>query len=64
MEWGIVWSVIVAMVIFLLAIGMIAATFIWLMVRKFKKGAQTGATQKFSFPCAAFFGEKTETATK
>ncbi len=64
MEWGIVWSVIVAMVIFLLAVGMIGATFIWLMIRKFKKGARAGATRKFSFPCAAFFGDKTETATK
>ncbi len=64
MEWGIIWSVIVAMAIFLLAIAMIGATFIWLMMRKVKKGAQTGATRKSSFPCAAFFGEKTETATK
>ena len=64
MDWGIVLSVIVGMAIFLLAIAMIGSALIWLMIRKVKKGGQAGASQKFSFPCSAFFGEKTETATK
>ncbi len=64
MHWGIVLSVIVAMAIFLLAVAMIGATLIWLMIRKVKKSGQAGASQKFSFPCASFFGEKTETAAK
>ena len=64
MDWGIVLSVIVAMAIFLLAIAMIGATLIWLVIRKVKKGGHAGASQKFSSPCAAFFGQKTETATK
>ena len=64
MDWGIVWSVVVGIAIFLLGIGVVGATLAWLMIRKIKKGAQTGASQKFSFPCAAFFGGKTGAATK
>ncbi len=64
MDWGIVWAVVAGMAIFLLAIVTIGASLVWLMIRKVKKGVQAGASQKSSFPCAAFFGEKTEAATK
>ena len=64
MDWGIVWSVVVGIAIFSVGIAMVGATLVWLIVRKIKKGAQTGASKKFSFPCAAFFGGKTEAAAK
>lgn len=64
MDWGVVWSVVFGMTIFALMIATIVALLAWLMIRKVKKGTRAGASQKFSFPCAAFFGEKTEPATK
>ncbi len=64
MDWGIVWSVVIGIAIFLAGIAMIGGTLVWLMVRKAKKGVRTSAGEKSSFPCAAFFGGKTEAAAK
>ena len=64
MDWNIVSSVVVGMAIFVIGIAVIGTALVLLMVRKLKRGVKVGASQKFSFPCSAFFGQKTEPAGK